>query len=304
MSYFPPYIDETGIHMPTYEDRLQDLCDAYRSIFGQEAELDPAVPDYQLLSVFAKALDDTSAMVLQAYNSRNPLYASGQALDLLLPQYGIAREPGESDASVRERMNLATAERGAFSMSAMEAAIRKVSGVRQILIRVNEESTEVDGVPAHTIAAYVVNGNAGQIAEAIWRKKPPGIGTHGTLTRTVQDEQGNRHSVSFSRPPTLLVSFRVTLRSYEGFDAAVVTEAMQLALFHYVNDSLDIGDALNVPQMYGILYKAAGEYASTFVITDLSCSGNHGVSREMIVPAWNEKFSMFSSDEVVVIVET
>ena len=51
MAYFAPYIDETGIHMPTYEDRLQDLCDKYRSIFGQDAVLDPAVPDYQLLSV-------------------------------------------------------------------------------------------------------------------------------------------------------------------------------------------------------------------------------------------------------------
>ena len=50
MAYFAPYIDETGIHMPTYEDRLQDLCDKYRSIFGQDATLDPAVPDYQLLS--------------------------------------------------------------------------------------------------------------------------------------------------------------------------------------------------------------------------------------------------------------
>ena len=72
MSYFAPYIDGSGLHMPTYEDRLQDLLSAYRSIFGQETELSPAVPDYQLLSVFAKALDDTSTLVLQAYNSRNP----------------------------------------------------------------------------------------------------------------------------------------------------------------------------------------------------------------------------------------
>ena len=91
MSYFQPYIDETGLHMPTYEDRLQALCDSYRSIFGQDAALEPAVPDYQLLSVFAKALDDASALMLQVYNSRNPAYASGQALDLLLPMYGITR---------------------------------------------------------------------------------------------------------------------------------------------------------------------------------------------------------------------
>ena len=73
MSYFAPYLDGTGIHMPTYEDRMEDLREAYRNIFGTESELDPAVPDYQLLSVFAKALDDTSALVLQVYNSRIPV---------------------------------------------------------------------------------------------------------------------------------------------------------------------------------------------------------------------------------------
>ena len=86
MPYFTPYIDASGIHMPTYEDRLEDLVTAYRNIFGIGAELSPAVPDYQLLSVFAKALDDTSALVVQDFNSRNPMFASGAALDLLLPQ--------------------------------------------------------------------------------------------------------------------------------------------------------------------------------------------------------------------------
>ena len=69
MAYFTPYLDDNGIHMPTYEDRLGNLIEAYRSIFGVESELDSAMPDYQLLSVFAKALDDTSALMLQAYNS-------------------------------------------------------------------------------------------------------------------------------------------------------------------------------------------------------------------------------------------
>ena len=88
MAYFAPYIDGTGIHMPTYEERLEALTEAYRGIFGAGAELSAAAPDYQLLSVFARALDDVSALVLKAYNSRNPAYASGQALDLLLPSTG------------------------------------------------------------------------------------------------------------------------------------------------------------------------------------------------------------------------
>ena len=82
MSYFAPYIDETGLHMPTYEERLEELMTAYRQIFGEGIVLDPAVPDYQLLSVFARALDDTSALVLDEYHSRNPGYATGTGLDL------------------------------------------------------------------------------------------------------------------------------------------------------------------------------------------------------------------------------
>ena len=62
MPYFPPYIDSSGLHMPTYEDRMEALADAYRSIFGTDAELSESVPDYQLLSVFARALDDASAL--------------------------------------------------------------------------------------------------------------------------------------------------------------------------------------------------------------------------------------------------
>ena len=306
MAYFAPYIDETGIHMPTYEDRLQDLTEAYRSIFGQEAELTPAVPDYQLLSVLAKALDDTSALVLSAYNSRNPAYASGQALDLLLPQYGISRAEGETDAEARKRLNLVTSSRGFFSYSAMEAAIREVPNADRVMFRVNDGDEETDGIPPHSLAVYVMNGNAGKIAEAIWRNKPPGIGTSGTVSRTVTDDQGITHTVRFNRPMLQMLFFYITLRTYEGFDGDVVIPAMQSALFHHLNDDMEIGEPLIIPSLYGLLYQAAGSYASTFAITDLSASGpaGYGIEREMIVMPWNYKFCMNStSDTRVTIAE-
>ena len=46
MPYFAPYIDGNGLHMPTYEERLEDLVSAYQSIFGIDAELSESVPDY------------------------------------------------------------------------------------------------------------------------------------------------------------------------------------------------------------------------------------------------------------------
>ena len=49
--------------------------------FFVQAAAEKSVPDYQLLSVFAKALDATSALGVQDFNSRNPMTASGAALD-------------------------------------------------------------------------------------------------------------------------------------------------------------------------------------------------------------------------------
>ncbi len=62
MAYFAPYIDETGLHMPTYEDRLSALCDSYRSIFGLDAELSESVPDYHNLSENVKFSDIFGSM--------------------------------------------------------------------------------------------------------------------------------------------------------------------------------------------------------------------------------------------------
>lgn len=300
MSYFPPYIDADGIHMPTYAERLEDLCSAYRSVFGQEAELTPAVPDYQLLSVFVRALDDVSAFVVQAYNSRNPAYASGQALDLLLPQYGITRNSGETDAEVRARMNRALSGNGNFSLEAMESEIRNIPSVEDVKIRVNDGDAPVDGIPAHTIAALVQSGNAGRIAEAIFRKKPPGIGTSGSLTRQVSDGRGNTVSISFSRPSLVLLQFRVVVKAYDGFDQAAVKAKMAEALFAHVNKEIHIGEAMNIPGLYGMLYQAAGSLASTFAITDLVANTYaYGTCREKITPAWNERFWMDSVADVV-----
>ncbi len=286
--------------MPTYEDRLQDLCSAYRSIFGQEAELSPEVPDYQLLSVLAKALDDTSALVLVAYNSRNPQYATGQALDLLLPQYGIVRQEGETDAEVRKRMNLATSARGIFSFSTMEAAIMEIPNVDQVMIRVNEEDQTVDGISPHTLSVYVLNGNANRIAETIWKNKPPGIGTSGTVSRTVTDDRGNSHVVKFNRPSLQPVVFYIELRSYDGFDESVVFPAMKNALDDYVNNRMVFGEPLNIPSLYGLLYQSAGDYGSTFVITDLAASGSGGIEHEMLECDWNGKFVLMNQEDVVI----
>ncbi len=108
--------------------------------------------------------------------------------------------------------------------------------------------------------------------------------------------------MKFSRPDLLAVAFRIELRSYEDFDTDTVTAAMRETLMTLVNQTMEIGEALNIPQLYGMLYQAAGSYAPTFSVTDLTCSGLHGVSREKIIPAWNAKFTLPSTSDVTVVI--
>lgn len=301
MSYFAPYIDGTGIHMPTYEDRLEDLTEAYRNIFGIDAELGPAVPDYQLLSVFAKALDDASALVLQAYNSRNPAYASGNALDLLLPAYGITRAAEETDASVRARIRRSLAGRSTGTADALLAAVKGAKGVRDARLYVNDtDSIDSIGIPAHSIAVVTAGGNGEAVAQAIFDKKPPGIGTWGSTTVTVPDAQGNGHPVSFTRNTDKMIVVYLFIRVLEGGNRDEIRNALKGPVADYIN-GLGLAAPLNIPQLYGAAYNAKPEIAKTFIITDIQAavSGESSAARDLVPCAWNEKITTIQNGGVI-----
>ena len=293
MAYFAPYIDGTGLHMPTYEDRLEDLCAAYRNIFGEEAELSESVPDYQLLSVFAKALDDVSALCLQAYDSRNPMYASGSALDLLLPQYGITRAAGETDASVRARIRTSLAGRGSGSVDALRAAVLSANKVKDAKVYVNEtDSADSIGIPGHSIAVVTRGGTANAIAQAIWDKKAPGIGAWGSASGTAYDAYGRPHTVAFTRYSDKILYIYLFIRLLEGGSQAAVSDAVIPAVTSCVNE-LGLAVPLNIPQLYGVAYAADPSIANTFIITDIQVAvpGAPTVVRDKVDCAWNEKIT-------------
>ena len=290
MSYFAPYIDGTGVHMPTYEDRLDDLVTAYRNIFGVEAELSASVPDYQLLSVFAKALDDTSALVVQDFNSRNPMLASGAALDLLLPQYGMVRAEGETDASVRARIRTSLAGRSTNSYDALYAAVMTAKSIEDAKVYVNDtDTTDANGIPAHNIAVVTKYGTTKSVAQAIFDHKPPGIGTYGSTTGTAKDAAGNSYQIKFTRYTDRLVFIYPFISVLPGGDQAAI-EAAVLSAVHGFIDKFKIGEALIIPQLYGVIYGADPALASTFVVTDIQVAepGGSSVVRSSIEASWDE----------------
>lgn len=91
MAYFAPYIDATGIHIPSYQDVLADLIAQAKNIYGQNMYLGVDSQDYQFISTFAAKTNDTNQLLQAVYNSFGPAGATGTALDSRVKLNGLKR---------------------------------------------------------------------------------------------------------------------------------------------------------------------------------------------------------------------
>lgn len=92
MSYTAPYIDDAGLHIPTYIDIRDDLIDSFKEIYGQDIYLSDDSQDYQMISAFALKTYDTMQLLQIIYNNRSPKTAVGTSLDSIVKLNGIARK--------------------------------------------------------------------------------------------------------------------------------------------------------------------------------------------------------------------
>lgn len=91
MAYFKPYIDETGLHLPSYQDVLDYLNDACRRIFGADIYLEPDSQDYQANAEVADLWADVADLAQFVYNNRSIQFAKGVSVDGLLKINGLKR---------------------------------------------------------------------------------------------------------------------------------------------------------------------------------------------------------------------
>lgn len=93
MAYFTPYIDSTGIHVPTYTDILEYYIAQAKLIFGSDIYLGEDSQDYQMYSIIARAAAASFQAAIDSYNARNPDTAFDDVLDGLVVINGIERKP-------------------------------------------------------------------------------------------------------------------------------------------------------------------------------------------------------------------
>lgn len=93
MPYFAPYIDETGLHIPTYIDTRDELIEDAKLIFGQDIYLENDSQDYQWISTVAEKMYDVMQLAQMVYNNRGPSTAIRSALDGIIKLNGLKRKP-------------------------------------------------------------------------------------------------------------------------------------------------------------------------------------------------------------------
>lgn len=92
MAYSAPTVTETGLHIPTFQDILDDLVSQAQALFGPGIYLGNDSSDYQILAVFARNIYDAMMTGQLIYNNRSPVTAIGLGLDTIIKMNGLKRK--------------------------------------------------------------------------------------------------------------------------------------------------------------------------------------------------------------------
>lgn len=246
----------SGITIKSFREIREALEKDFKGTFGYDLNTSSSSPDGMLIDLFAYAAMEAAQTVQAALANLDVATAEGVFLDRIATIAGIARYPGEPDASLRDRIGKAEFG-GMATFDGMLTYLRdKLGG--GISMKSNEEPEEMGGIPGHSVAVYVnqsVTSSDDEIAAAIWHCKPAGIRTHGSSSGKVTDKAGFEHEVKFSRIESLPMTLEVTVKEYneetlpDDYDAKI-----KAALVEWAKDQYTPGKDIIIQRLASPIY--------------------------------------------------
>lgn len=206
----------SGITIKSFREIREALEKDFKGTFGYDLNTSSSSPDGMLIDLFAYAAMEAAQTVQAALANLDVATAEGVFLDRIATIAGIARDPGEPDASLRDRIGKAEFGGMATFNGMLTYLSDKLGG--GISMKSNEEPEEMGGIPGHSVAVYVpqsATSSDDEIAAAIWHCKPAGIRTHGSSSGKVTDKAGFEHEVKFTIIESLHMTLEVTVKEYD-----------------------------------------------------------------------------------------
>lgn len=191
------------------------------------------------------------------------------------PDAAVAGAPVESDAQLRIRQTESVAQPALTVFESTVGLVASVTGVTRYRGYENDtNSTDGNGIPAHTISIVAEGGDSTAIAQAIWEKKTPGTGTYGTTSVTIYDRYGTPDLIKFYRPTTATIGVNITIEALPGF-LLTTTDLIKTAVAEYLN-SLTIGDDVYISRLYTPANLFGTPEGDTYDITILEINKDGG----------------------------
>ncbi|WP_407733295.1 baseplate J/gp47 family protein [Pseudomonas citronellolis] len=203
-----------------------------------------------------------------------------------------AAEPGapvETDSALRQRQQTSVALPSRTVLEGTTGAVANITGVTRLATYENDtNSTDSNGIPAHSISLVVEGGDAAAIAQAIADKKTPGTGTYGSTSQSVTDVYGRPLTINFYRPTYQAMTVAISLKALAGYSSNVGA-AVQQAVSDYIN-GVAIGGGLSKAVEWADAITAANSVANsnTFKLTALTITGPGGAGSPDVALAFNQ----------------
>lgn len=228
MSQFFEYTD-SGIRFKGFQDLRKSLVESWEATFGEDIDTSPTSPDGHHIDLEAATVNSVAEMLQAVANTMSRNQATGEYLDLLAAFLGLERADGESDASLRQRMNEADST-GLATLDAMRTYLRNNIAPSVDVLENCEPTESSDGIPGHhyrvvlpqsVYDALVEKADEGEIdsaddyvAQFIWICKPAGIKGDGNKTGHATDIVGVIQPMKFSITDTVGIDVKVVLSLY------------------------------------------------------------------------------------------
>lgn len=163
----------------------------------------------------------------------------------------------ESDTALRQRWNNSLYTRSVGMTDSIASALLTLNGVTSAYVYENDQdTTDADGRPPHSIEAVVNGGEVDEIGLTIWQKKSAGIDTYGSQSVSINDSQGFPHTINFNRPLVVPIYLNITVTEYPEEALPPNAQAMITeAVLNYGN-TLTVGNDVILQRFMGAIYSS------------------------------------------------
>ena len=181
-------------------------------------------------------------------------YAGWDAVSNNVPA-NTGRE-AESDTALRQRWNNSLYTRSVGMTDSIASALLTLNGVTSAYVYENDQdTTDADGRPPHSIEAVVNGGEVDEIGLVIWQKKSAGIDTYGSQSVSINDSQGFPHTINFNRPLVVPIYLNISVTEYP--EEALPPNAQTMIVDAVINygNTLTVGNDVILQRFMGAIYQ-------------------------------------------------